>query len=585
MIQALEHDLDNGNVQRVKVYEKGKLENAQTVDVGDVRIGELGDRLDIALKTELEREFGVEPWISVLAGHLDTWLGRRDLPTTLTWNRSESDKARDKAGQNVPVLMKRFEPGHRLEYMSSVAVASKRILAGQPIDQVDLELLRAEHDAMTAGMSWWTTAMHSLSDLGMFAAMYMLCGFYMHYRQRHLLIDFKHLATIIGLSATTVCVVWLVSNDRWRAELIPVVFFSMTISIAYRHELALLLSTVVALVSVISIGQGLEGFVVMVAASSTASFLCGSIRSRTKLVYVGLAAGAVAFLTSLGVNVMTDIPLDTALLKSGAWFGISALLAGLLMTGILPFMERPFNLETDISLLEFGDAAHPLLQEMVRSAPGTYNHSINVASIAEAAAVTIGANGLLCRVAAYFHDIGKMRKPEYFVENQGTEANKHDTLVPAMSTLVIIAHVKDGVEMARAHKLPQRIIDLIEQHHGTTLVEYFFDQATRQNEETENGEVDEASYRYPGPKPQTREAAVIMLADAVESASRSLIDPAPSRIESLVLEISNKKMQDGQFNDCSLTLSELNLIGESLVKSLTAVFHGRVKYPEQQQTA
>ena len=252
------------------------------------------------------------------------------------------------------------------------------------------------------------------------------------------------------------------------------------------------------------------------------------------------------------------------------------------MTGLLPFVESLFDVQTEISLLELGDAAHPLLQELVRRAPGTYNHSINVASIAEAAADSIGANGLLVRVGAYFHDIGKMLKPGYFAENQGESGSQHESLVPAMSTLVIIAHVKDGADLARQHHLPHSIVDFIEQHHGTSLVEYFFDQAKGKSKDDPNGEeVDESTFRYPGPKPQNKEAGVLMLADAVESASRTLVDPAPARIESLVEEIAMKRLLEGEFDDCGLTLSELHTIEASLAKSLTAVFHGRVKYPNQ----
>ena len=252
------------------------------------------------------------------------------------------------------------------------------------------------------------------------------------------------------------------------------------------------------------------------------------------------------------------------------------------MTGLLPFIEKIFDVLTDISLLEIGDVAHPLLQELVRRAPGTYNHSINVASIAEAAAESIGAHALLVRVGAYFHDIGKMLKPGYFVENQGLDANRHEDLLPAMSTLIIIAHIKDGADLARQHHLPQPIIDFIQQHHGTTLVEYFFHRANEQNEANPDAaEVDESSYRYPGPKPQSKEAAVLMMADAVESASRSLVEPAPARIEGLVHDIALARLLDGQFDECGLTLEELQTIEESLVKSLTAVYHGRVKYPDQ----
>jgi hypothetical protein len=211
---------------------------------------------------------------------------------------------------------------------------------------------------------------------------------------------------------------------------------------------------------------------------------------------------------------------------------------------------------------------------------------MNVASLGEAAAAAIGANSLLVRVGAYFHDIGKMLKPEYFVENQVGDDNRHESLLPAMSSLVIIAHVKDGADLAEHHNLPQSIIDFIEQHHGTTLVEFFFSEATKRKKDDPDGpETDEANFRYPGPKPQSREAGIMMLADAVESASRSLEDPAPARIEGLVRKISKKRIDVGQFHDCGLTLQELHAIENSLIKSLAAVHHGRVKYPDQEQTA
>ena len=252
------------------------------------------------------------------------------------------------------------------------------------------------------------------------------------------------------------------------------------------------------------------------------------------------------------------------------------------MTGLLPFVERAFGVLTDLSLLELGDVAHPLLQELVRRAPSTYNHSVTVGSIAEAAAESIHARGLLVRVGAYFHDIGKMLKPGYFVENQGEGASAHDDLVPTMSTLVIIAHIKDGANLARQHGIPQPIIDLIEQHHGTTLVDFFYGKAHEQKQSDPNGgEVDQSSYQYPGPKPQTKEAAVLMLADGVESASRTLVDPTPARIERLVREVAERRLHGGQFDESGLTLRELRTIEKSLAMSLISIYHGRIKYPDQ----
>jgi putative nucleotidyltransferase with HDIG domain len=341
-------------------------------------------------------------------------------------------------------------------------------------------------------------------------------------------------------------------------------------------------------VVIVGLGQGLADYVTLAAPAAAMVFWMGRLRSRSKLIYVGLWAGGVALLTCLGANllagrslVLDGGSLDLQLLSEAARIGAWTVLAGFLMTGLLPFIEKWFGVLTDLSLLEVGDVAHPLLQELVRRAPGTYNHSINVASLGEAAAEAIGARGLLVRVGAYFHDVGKMLKPLYFVENQGQE-NRHESLVPAMSTLIIVAHVKEGVELARQYGLPQPIVDLIAEHHGTTLVEYFYRRATERSQNDPHGEeVDEQTYRYPGPKPSTRESAVLMLTDAVESASRTLTEPTPARIASLVHDLAMKRLLDGQFDDCGLTLEELGIIEQSLVKSLTAVYHGRVKYPDQ----
>jgi hypothetical protein len=272
----------------------------------------------------------------------------------------------------------------------------------------------------------------------------------------------------------------------------------------------------------------------------------------------------------------------TLIVRDSLWRAGWGLMAGFFLGGSLPFIETTFGIVTGISLLELGDVTHPLLQELVRRAPGTHNHSITVGTIAEAAAERIGADSLLVRVGAYFHDIGKMLKPNYFIENQAGAANRHANLAPAMSTLIIIGHVKDGVDLGRQHHLPEPIIDLIEQHHGTTLVEFFYHEATRRNgSNPDAAAVLESAFRYPGPKPQTREAAILMVADAVESASRTLSEPTPARVEGLVRELIEKRLHDGQFDECGLTLREIGEIRESLIKSIIGIYHVRVRYPEQ----
>ena len=242
--------------------------------------------------------------------------------------------------------------------------------------------------------------------------------------------------------------------------------------------------------------------------------------------------------------------------------------------------------------MELADGSHPLLQELVRRAPGTYTHSMTVATLAEPAAEAIGANPLLTRVGSYFHDIGKMLKPHYFIENQ-TGENRHDALEPALSTLIIIGHVKDGVALAEQYRLPRPIIDFIQQHHGTTLVEYFYREALRQQKGLGNAPTHcegqphplEPTFRYPGPKPQTRENGIVMLADAVESSSRALSNPTPGSLRKLVRDMLMKRLLDGQFEESGLTLTELHIVEESLCKGLIALYHSRIKYPEAERKA
>ena len=453
--------------------------------------------------------------------------------------------------------------------------------AGEPLDKTQIRLMRREHEAAVAKMPPTERFFRAVAVLGVILALFAVSSLYLDRRQRSLIVSLRRMVTMLVLMTATV-VAARGAYDPWRAEIVPLLLFGQTVAIGYGTELALLFSGVVALVVVLGLGGGLGSLLLLFAVTAAAVLPLDRIRNRSKLIYVALVAGALAVLTSLAVAMLDMREIGWPLLAEAARYGLWTLATGFLMTGLLPFVERLFGVLTDISLLELGDVSHPLLQELVLRAPSTYNHSITVGSIAEAAADSIGARGLLVRVGAYFHDIGKMLKPEYFIENQPSDINRHESLIPAMSTLVIIAHVKDGADLARKHHVPEVLVDFIEQHHGTTLVEYFYGRATQQSESDPNaGGVDENTYRYPGPKPQTRETAVLMLADAVESACRSLVDPAPARIESLVRELADRRLDNGQFDDSNLTLRELRMIEDSMIKSLIANYHGRVKYPDQ----
>ncbi|MEI6256314.1 MAG: HDIG domain-containing metalloprotein [Planctomycetota bacterium] len=560
VLEKIQHGIDEGSQTDIDVHPLGNATEVARAQVADVLQGEA----KVHLRTRLDEELGEGP----LASRVYAWIEQR-LSGTLEIDREATLKAKKEAVEKTPQQFVRYAAGDLLAD------------AGAPLDSGNVQLLEREHREYVRQQDARQRIGRALSLFGLFAAMFALSGFYIHLHHRELLDDLGHVAILVGLSALTIMLCLFSANEAWRTEIVPLLVFAMTVAIAYDEDLALLLAAQVALVVVVGLGRGLADYVTLSAAAAAMVFWMGRIRSRSKLIYVGLWAGVVVTATQIGANLLEERPLDAQLLYEAGRTGVWTLLAGFLMTGLLPFIERSFGVLTDLSLLEVGDVAHPLLQELVRRAPGTYNHSINVASIGEAAAEAIGARGLLVRVGAYFHDVGKMLKPAYFIENQGQE-NRHESLVPAMSTLIIIAHVKEGVELARQYNLPQPIVDMIAEHHGTTLVEYFYRRAEELAQADPNGtEIDEQNFRYPCPKPSSRESAVLMLSDAVESASRALTEPTPARIASLVHDLAMKRLLDGQFDECGLTLEELELIERSLVKSLTAVYHGRVKYPNQ----
>jgi len=256
---------------------------------------------------------------------------------------------------------------------------------------------------------------------------------------------------------------------------------------------------------------------------------------------------------------------------------VSGIGASVITTGILPYLENMFNITTPLKLLDLAQPNHPLLQRLLLDAPGTYHHSVMVGNLAETAAGNIGADPIAVRVGAYYHDIGKIKRPGFFVENQVGNEKPHEKIAPSLSTLIVTSHIKDGVDLCRDYKLPQVIIDIVKQHHGTMLVSYFYKQAT----ENEHGEcIIEADFRYEGPRPQSKEAALIMLADACEAAVRSISKPNGNRIEATVRKIIRERLHDGQLDECNLTLRDLNVIGDVFIRVLSSMFHKRVEYPD-----
>lgn len=360
--------------------------------------------------------------------------------------------------------------------------------------------------------------------------------------------------------------------------LFPIATGTMLVRIVLNSEVAIVFTLLASYFSAALVGNQLFYFIFTFVGSVIGAHKVARCEQRSILIKAGITVGGINFLMILSYNLLSGNPFKMTLLSDLMMGFLGGALASVLVLGIAPIIESLFGYTTDIKLLELANMDHPTLKDLILQAPGTYHHSIIVGSLVEAAAKSIAANPLLAKVSAYYHDIGKLKKPLYFIENVGGGENKHDHLTPTMSSLILISHVKDGVEMARENRLGERIGHIIQQHHGTNLISYFYQKA-KEKENPEMESINENDFRYPGPKPQTKEAGIVMLADSVEAASRALTDPTPSRINSLVQRITNNIFLDGQLEECELTLKDLQKIQESFNRILTAIFHQRIDYP------
>lgn len=392
--------------------------------------------------------------------------------------------------------------------------------------------------------------------------------------------------------------------EVFRFFLVPFALAPMLFGVLLGRAVASFAAVYVTLIGCLLVPQqDVLGYMILSLVSGmTTVLLAYQLRKRIQLLQAGLAVGAVTLLLGMilgRLNIAACFGPDAmdhlqVFLSGGAAAFGTAVMTALLISGLLPIFEGGFQLTTDISWLELSDLNHKLLRQMQLEAPGTFHHSLVVAALAEAAAEKIGANAPMCRVCSYFHDVGKLKKPGYFIENQhGDAENPHDTLTPTMSSLIIIAHVKDGVDLAVKNKLNPRIIDVIQEHHGDSLVYFFYRRAQEQKKNEmdkvdrriENPEdlpnVEEKNFRYSGPRPSTRESGIIALADTVESASRALRKPTPAKIKAMVDDLVYAKINDGQLDDCPLTLRELVAVKDSFSSTLRSMLHSRIDYPKE----
>jgi cyclic-di-AMP phosphodiesterase PgpH len=368
------------------------------------------------------------------------------------------------------------------------------------------------------------------------------------------------------------------------AYIVPAAVGSMLIKMLFNEQLAIASSLLFGVCAGVFFNGEITGpmnaslgFYVLMSSLSGVFFL-GKRNHRSNILTAGLL---VSLINIVAVAILL-------MLKNGQYGGIelsyhfvfaflSGFLSSMLTLGLMPFFEAGFRIISTTRLIELSNPNHPLLRKILVETPGTYHHSVMVANLSEAACESIEANGLLARVGAYYHDIGKTKRPHFFIENQMNMENPHDKISPHLSKTIIVSHASDGAEMLRKHRLPKEIVDIAEQHHGTTLLKYFYYKASEQTDQA----VSEMEFRYPGPKAQTKEAAVVGIADCIEAAVRSMTKPNPTTIESLVRKIITERLEDGQFDECDLSLKELDIVARTILETLNGIFHSRIEYPTE----
>ena len=411
--------------------------------------------------------------------------------------------------------------------------------------------------------------------LGLIAVIYIIL-----IQKKNFLSETKNVAIVLVNMLIMIIISDFVMKSPQPSYFVPMAAMGMLITLLVTFNVAFISVILMGLLISLLVGGQIEMMLVLLVGSIVGMYAVKGARRRAQILWAGLFVGIAKLMGIVCIGLINGMEMDF-FIKDGVWGIASGFFSAFIVMGLLPLFEHFFKAPTNISLLELSDLNHPLLKKLALEAPGTYHHSIMVGNLAEVACDAIGANSLLARVGSYYHDIGKIPKSEYFAENEMTAGSRHSSLLPSMSALIIAKHVKEGVEIAGKYKLTKPIVDFITQHHGDSLISYFYQKAVEKAEE--GAVLNEEHFRYPGPRPQTKESAIVLLADSVEASSRALNDPTPSSIRNLVKKIVNNKFIDGQLDECDLTLKDMHKIVDSFVHVLMGIYHTRLTYPEEKK--
>jgi putative nucleotidyltransferase with HDIG domain len=559
--------------RRIKIVSTWWEEDSDEVgsSLGPISISDVPRRL----KNSFDREFQFfsskfrRAYASVVA---------RNLKPSLHYDKIRSEKEFAAALHKETLAVRQVEQGDLL------------MTAGKSISANDLMRIRAEIGEFEKGQG---SAAAVIKILGMGALLFTGAVGFLLYIIRFEVNVFNKVRELLMVLAVAVIFMWVIQICMVYGitmTLVPVGIISGITALIFGPRVGVGTASLLAYSSFVITRIDIGEVMALLGSSWVFCCLAPGVRDRSGILRAAVVAGGVNFLAESFWRISSGGISAYYFSERGGWdfaFWIGALdgvawvAGGILFTVFLPFIERFFSTATNVTLLELSDQEHPCLRQLLLEAPGTYHHSVVVGNLAETAAEVVGANSLLARVGSYYHDIGKMVKPEYFTENDSGK-NRHDNLSPTISSLIITAHVKDGVEIAASYDLPRDIVDIIEQHHGDTMVGFFYQKLKEQS--GDDFSVSEDAFRYPGPRPAKRETAIVLMADSVEAASRSLKEPSPARIRSLVHKIIMEKLTSGQLDRSPLSFRDVSAIEDSFVRTLIAMFHSRIRYPDSKSS-
>ncbi|PYT09157.1 MAG: hypothetical protein DMF60_03160, partial [Acidobacteria bacterium] len=550
------------------------LKSGQEVVVTD--LASIRDKLTASASLKSEKLIWPAEYDSSSRRMLGEILGSLVVPT-LEYNEAETEKRRSQVRDGIPAAIITVERGKPIVSSGETVTPAKAMLLAEaarhrPVGQRAIEFLGTLVIVMLLLLVLWQ---------------YMIRYQRQHLRvRRHFLLQIACFVVTLGLAR--LFFTFAAAMSQWSTHapfnsptgyryLAPLAVGAVMVTILTDANAAFIFSAILSVfVGVFSGNVYMAAFTLM--SSAGAIYHLQNCRDRTALVAAGLWIGAINAATALALDLLGANEPSLRVLLFDSFCGyVGGVLATMAASILLPLFEWLFQITTSIKLLELSNLNLPLLKQLAERAPGTYHHSIMVGLLAEAGAESVGGDALFARVACYYHDIGKSVRPSYFIENQSYMDNRHDKLSPKMSSIVLANHVKQGVEIAKKHKLPPRIIEIIPQHHGTGLMKFFYYKARRGTEDESMAL--EHEFRYPGPKPKSKEAAIIMIADSVEAAARTVQEPTPTKLRNMVDMISGRLRDDGQFDDCDITIRDLRIVAESFVKVLMGIHHHRIAYP------